>query len=162
MASAKPSPPPLAPRVLVVDDEPGLRQVLDITFRRQGYDVAQAPGVRQALEAIRQAPQPFPLILTDLLMPDGSGIEVLAAAKARSQATEVLVMTAHSTVEAAIEAMRGGAYDFVTKPFSPAEIAALSAKALEKSSIISENRRLRAQIERLEPSARENCVSIGR
>jgi two-component system response regulator PilR (NtrC family) len=155
MASIPPSMSSLATRVLVVDDEPGLRQVLDITFRRQGYEVVQAPGARRALEAIRQNPQPFPLVLTDLIMPDGSGIDVLTGAKARSNATEVIVMTAHSTVEAAIEAMRHGAYDFVTKPFSPAEIAALAAKALEKSSIVAENRRLRAHLERLEAPARE-------
>ena len=89
-------------------------------------------------------------------MPDGSGIDVLVAAKERSPATEVIVMTAHSTVEAAIDAMRRGAYDFVTKPFSPAEIAALAQKALEKSSIVAENQRLRAQLERLEPTARES------
>ncbi|MCC6555207.1 MAG: sigma-54-dependent Fis family transcriptional regulator [Polyangiaceae bacterium] len=155
MASIPPRMPPTTARVLVVDDEPGLRQVLDITFRRQGYEVVTAPGVRPALEAIRQNPRPFPLVLTDLVMPDGSGIEVLTAAKARSGATEVIVMTAHSTVESAIDAMRNGAYDFVTKPFSPAEIAALAAKALEKSSIITENQRLRAHLERLGPPARD-------
>ncbi|WP_437683717.1 sigma-54-dependent transcriptional regulator [Sorangium sp. So ce131] len=155
MASIPPSIPPNATRVLVVDDEPGLRQVLTITFRRQGYEVVAAPGARAALEAIHQNPQPFPLILTDLVMPDGSGIEVLTAAKARSGATEVIVMTAHSTVESALDAMRRGAYDFVTKPFSPAELAALAAKAIEKSSIVVENQRLRAQIERLDTAARE-------
>ncbi|WP_437719706.1 sigma-54-dependent transcriptional regulator [Sorangium sp. So ce861] len=155
MASISPSIPPTATRVLVVDDEPGLRQVLSIAFRRQGYEVALAPGAGAALEAIRQNPQPFPLILTDLVMPDGSGIEVLAAAKARSSATEVIVMTAHSTVESALDAMRRGAYDFVTKPFSPAELIALAAKALEKSSIVAENQRLRAQLERLDLPSRE-------
>ncbi|AUX33411.1 MULTISPECIES: sigma-54 dependent transcriptional regulator [Sorangium] len=155
MASISPSIPPTATRVLVVDDEPGLRQVLSIAFRRQGYEVALAPGAGAALEAIRQNPQPFPLILTDLVMPDGSGIEVLAAAKARSSATEVIVMTAHSTVESALDAMRRGAYDFVTKPFSPAEVIALAAKALEKSSIVAENQRLRAQLERLDLPSRE-------
>ena len=155
MASVPPSIPSSAPRVLVVDDEPGLRQVLDITFRRKGYEVLQARGARPAIEAIRQNPQPFPLVLTDLVMPDGSGIEVLTAAKARNAATEVIIMTAHSTVESAIEAMRGGAYDFVTKPFSPAEIAALADKALEKSSIVTENKRLRAHLERLEPPSRD-------
>ncbi|XXX82759.1 sigma-54 dependent transcriptional regulator [Sorangium sp. So ce134] len=155
MASIPPSIPPNATRVLVVDDEPGLRQVLTIAFRRQGYEVVLAPGARAALEAIRQNPQPFPLILTDLVMPDGSGIEVLTAAKARSGATEVIVMTAHSTVESALDAMRHGAYDFVTKPFSPAELIALAAKALEKSSIVAENQRLRAQLERLDQPSRE-------
>ncbi|WP_438030925.1 sigma-54-dependent transcriptional regulator [Sorangium sp. So ce233] len=155
MASISPSIPSNATRVLVVDDEPGLRQVLTIAFRRQGYEVVIAPGARAALEAIRQNPQPFPLILTDLVMPDGSGIEVLRAAKARSGATEVIVMTAHSTVESALDAMRHGAYDFVTKPFSPAELTALAAKALEKSSIVAENQRLRAQLERLDLPSRE-------
>ncbi|KYF68890.1 Fis family transcriptional regulator [Sorangium cellulosum] len=155
MAPIPPSIPPNATRVLVVDDEPGLRQVLTIAFRRQGYEVVIAPGARAALEAIRQNPQPFPLILTDLVMPDGSGIDVLRAAKARSGATEVMVMTAHSTVESALDAMRHGAYDFVTKPFSPAELTALAAKALEKSSIVAENQRLRAQLERLDLPSRE-------
>ncbi|MGK4004321.1 sigma-54 dependent transcriptional regulator [Sorangium sp. So ce1036] len=155
MASIPPSVPLNATRVLVVDDEPGLRQVLTVALRRQGYEVAVAPGAGAAIEAIRQNPQPFPLILTDLVMPDGSGIEVLTAAKARSGATEVIVMTAHSTVESALDAMRHGAYDFVTKPFSPAELAALAAKALEKSSIVTENQRLRAQLERRDAGARE-------
>src|SRR4051812_29862295 len=153
MSSIAPSVPPTATKVLVVDDEPGLRQVLEITFRRQGYEVVTAPGARTAIEAIRQHPQPFPLVLTDLVMPDGSGIDVLAAAKERSEATEVIVMTAHSTVEAALEAMRRGAYDFVTKPFSPAEMSAIAEKALEKSSIRTENQRLRAQLERIEHPA---------
>ncbi len=113
------------------------------------------PGARAALEALKQNPQPFPLVLTDLVMPDGSGIDVLSAAKQRTDATEVIVMTAHSTVEAAIEAMRKGAYDFVTKPFSPAEIAAIAQKALEKSSLVSENQRLKAHLERLEHDGRE-------
>ncbi|WP_437873592.1 sigma-54-dependent transcriptional regulator [Sorangium sp. So ce363] len=155
MASIPPSIPQSATRVLVVDDEPGLRQVLHIAFHRKGYEVVVAPGARAAIEAIRQNPQPFPLVLTDLVMPDGSGIEVLTAAKARSNATEVIVMTAHSTVESALDAMRHGAYDFVTKPFSPAELTALAAKALEKSSIVAENQRLRAQLERLDLPSRE-------
>src|SRR6185436_3858749 len=114
-ASLPPSVLPTPTRVLVVDDEPALRHVLAVAFKRQGYEVISAAGVKLALEALRQNPQPFPVVLTDLVMPDGSGIEVLTAAKARSPATEVIVMTAHSTVEAALEAMRHGAYDFVTK-----------------------------------------------
>ena len=135
-----------APSVLVVDDEPGLREVLEITLRRQGYSVQTAAGVRAALEALAEHATPFPLVLTDLVMPDGSGMEVLTAARRRSPHTQVIVITAFSTVESAIDAMRGGAYDFVTKPFSPAEIAALAGKALEKSLIIAENERLRAAL----------------
>jgi two-component system response regulator PilR (NtrC family) len=137
---------PPSKKILVVDDEPGLRKMLEILFRREGFEVVTAPGCRSALESIQQSPQPFPVVLTDLAMPDGSGLEVLAAAKQRSPNTEVVLITAHSTVENAIAAMRSGAYDFVTKPFEPAELTALVAKALEKQALVSENQRLRAQV----------------
>lgn len=137
-------PPPL--RILVVDDEPGIRQMLDILFRRAGYDVVQAAGHRQALEALRQSPQPFPVVLTDLRMPDGSGLDVLTACKTRDQTTEVILITAHSSIENAIDAMRAGAYDFVTKPPDAAELVALVAKAFEKHLLNSENVRLRALV----------------
>ncbi len=143
---ASPSVVPAAVRILVVDDEPGLRQMLGILLRRHGYEVAEVAGYVAAREAIDQSPQPFPLVLTDLAMPDGSGLDVLAHAKRRTSATEVIVITAHSTVENAIGAVRAGAYDFVRKPFDTAELVALVQKALEKHEIVRENRRLRAQI----------------
>lgn len=152
--ASPPSVPPARPKVLIVDDEPAFRQVLQIAFQKRGFDVALAPGVQTALEAVEQHPTPFPLVLTDLVMPDGSGMDVLSAAKARSQATEVIVMTAHSTRESALEAMRRGAYDFVTKPFSMAEICTIADKALEKSSLITENRQLKARLEHFVPSER--------
>ncbi|HET9931448.1 MAG TPA: sigma-54 dependent transcriptional regulator [Polyangiaceae bacterium] len=144
-------PPPL--KVLVVEDEPGLREMLGILFRREGYEVVLAPGAMSAIEAIQQHPQPFPVVLTDLAMPDGSGLDVLAAAKTRSSATEVILITAHSSLENAIAAMRLGAYDFVAKPFQSGELAALVAKALEKQAIVAENLRLRAQMR--DPDSRE-------
>ncbi len=144
-------PPPL--KILVVEDEPGLREMLGILFRREGYEVVAAPGAKAAIEAIMQHPQPFPVVLTDLSMPDGSGLDVLAAAKSRSPSTEVILITAHSSLENAIAAMRLGAYDFVAKPFQSAELAALIAKALEKQALVAENLRLRAQVG--DPAARE-------
>src|SRR5690606_2774885 len=95
--------PPHAARILLIDDEPGLRQTLGILFRREGYEVTALPGARSAREAISQSPRPFAIVLTDLLMPDGSGMDVLVAAKERDPATQVIVMTAHSTIEAAVE-----------------------------------------------------------
>jgi two-component system, NtrC family, response regulator PilR len=133
-------------QLLIVDDEPGIRQMLEILFRREGYSVVAVPGYRQAAEAIAQSPNPFPVIITDLKMPDGSGLEVLATAKARSPRTEVIVITAHSSVDSAIEAVRGGAYDFVAKPFDPSEMAARVGRALEKHALSSENARLRALV----------------
>ncbi|HVR18066.1 MAG TPA: sigma-54 dependent transcriptional regulator [Polyangiaceae bacterium] len=137
---------PPAVKLLIVEDEPSLRQMLEILFKREGYSVVSAPGYRAAAEAIAQHPQPFPVILTDLSMPDGSGLDLVPAAKSRSPASEVILITAHSTVENAILAMRSGAYDFVAKPFDPAELAALVAKALEKGALVNENLRLRARV----------------
>lgn len=139
--------PPVS-RVLIVDDEPALRQTLGILLKRQGYEIVQAAGHREALEALRGANQPFPVVLTDLAMPDGSGLDVLAAAKSRSDSTQVILITAHSTVENAVQAMTGGAYDFVTKPFDSGELTALVAKAFEKYGLITENVSLRAQVDR--------------
>jgi two-component system response regulator PilR (NtrC family) len=100
-------------RILVVDDEPGLRQMLQILLRREGYEPLLAPGFEQAVEAIEGTPRPFPVVLTDLAMPDGSGLDVLAAAKRRSKETEIIMMTAHSSVPNAVSAMRAGAFNFV-------------------------------------------------
>jgi two-component system, NtrC family, response regulator PilR len=148
-------PPPL--KLLIVEDEPSLRQMIEILFRREGYTVVTAPGYRAACEAINGQPQPFPVVLTDLAMPDGSGLDLVSVAKARSAATEVVLLTAHSTVENAILAMRSGAYDFVAKPFQPSELSALVAKALEKGALTSENLRLRAAV-----GAREGKDLVGR
>jgi two-component system response regulator PilR (NtrC family) len=142
-------------RLLVVDDEPALREMLEIMLSREGYGVVSAPGYQVAVEAIAQAPQPFPVILTDLAMPDGSGLDVLAAAKQRSAATEVILITAHNSVENAIAAMTAGAFNFVTKPFDPAGLAALVRKALEKHALVEENSRLKAQVNKAAPGSSE-------
>ncbi|MBK9002283.1 MAG: sigma-54-dependent Fis family transcriptional regulator [Myxococcales bacterium] len=122
--------------------------MLQIALKREGYEVVSVAGFRAAAEALATSPQAFPVVLTDLSMPDGSGFDVLAAAKRRDPSSEVILITAHSTVENAITAMRGGAYDFVTKPFQPSELAALVQKALEKHDLTRENTRLRARVER--------------
>jgi two-component system response regulator PilR (NtrC family) len=137
--------------VLVVDDEPGLREMLSILFRREGYEVAAVPGFLAARDALRLAPTPYGVVLADLMMPDGSGLDVVTAAKEVSLDTEVIIMTAHSTVESAIDAMKRGAYDFVTKPFATSELRALVAKAFEKRALAEENARLRAQVDRHQP-----------
>ncbi|RYE84602.1 MAG: sigma-54-dependent Fis family transcriptional regulator, partial [Myxococcales bacterium] len=135
-----------ARQVLVVDDEPSLRQMLEVLFRRHGFEVRLAPGFQAGREAIQAAPQPFPLVLTDLLMPDGSGLDILQCAKERAASTEVIVMTAHSAIETAVDAMRRGAYDFIQKPFASLELITLAQKAIEKGQLVAENSRLRARI----------------
>src|SRR5580700_11849990 len=111
---------PKAP-ILVVDDEPGLRDMLAILFRREGLEVTLAPGFTAGRDAVTNAPEPYAVVLTDLLMPDGSGMDLLTLVKNRTARTEVIVMTAHGDVQSAIDAMKGGAYDFVTKPFATNE-----------------------------------------
>jgi two-component system response regulator PilR (NtrC family) len=154
-----PAPPPelRRARLLVVDDEPGLREMLGILFRREGLDVTLAPGFDTARDAVANAPEPYAVVLTDLLMPDGSGIDLLSIVKQRSARTEVIVMTAHGGVDSAIEAMKRGAYDFVTKPFATSELRALVQKALEKGALLAENERLRAQLAR-----ERGCELLGR
>ena len=134
--------------VLVVDDEPSLRDMLTILFKRDGFDVTAAPGVEAAREAIAGSPTPYGIVLTDLLMPDGSGLDVLTSARQRSTQTEVIVMTAHSTLETAVEAMKRGAYDFITKPFANLELRAVVEKAFEKRALLAENQALRAIVSR--------------
>ena len=137
--------------ILVVDDEPGLRDMLSILFRREGFDVTAAPGFVSGKEALLNAPSPYGVLLTDLMMPDGSGLDLLSLARERSPGTETIVMTAHSTLETAIEAMRRGAYDFVAKPFGTSELRALVHKAFEKRAIVAENKQLHARLDRERP-----------
>src|SRR5690606_1278352 len=93
----------------------------------------------------------------DLAMPDGSGLDVLSAAKRRDQTSEVILMTAHSTVDNAVAAMRSGAFNFVTKPFDAEQLAVLVDKAVESHALLNENVRLRAQV-----SARSTPDIVGK
>ncbi|MFO0665927.1 MAG: sigma-54 dependent transcriptional regulator [Polyangiaceae bacterium] len=138
-------------RILVVDDEPSMREVLSIFLRRKGYDVQLVPGYGAALDAIRNSPEPYAVVLTDLMMPDGSGLDLLTEIRSRGESTEIIVMTAHSSIETALEAMRRGAYDFIQKPFTNAELKALLDKALEKRALSRENEQLKARIDREQP-----------
>ena len=137
--------------ILVVDDEPGLRDMLSILFRRDGYEVTTAAGVIAAREALSNATKAYGVVLADLMMPDGSGLEIVTFAKAQRTDIEVIIMTAHSTIETAIDAMKRGAYDFVTKPFATAELRVLVAKAFERRALVTENTRLKAQVARHQP-----------
>jgi two-component system response regulator PilR (NtrC family) len=135
----------MAARILVADDEAGLREMLGVLLRRAGYEVELFEGCRRALARLAQQPA-FDLVITDLAMPDGSGMEILEAIKQRDDALQVIMVTAFASTEQAVEAMRLGAYDYIQKPFKNSEILAQIDKALEKRSIVHENRALRAQV----------------
>jgi two-component system response regulator PilR (NtrC family) len=132
-----------AARILVVDDESSLRQMMDVLLRRLGHDVQLASGVAEASELITSGPGPFDLIMTDLMMADGNGLQVLDLARQVSENTQVLLVTAHGSVETAVEAMRRGAYGYLEKPLSVAAARAVVEKALEKRALLKDNAALR-------------------
>ena len=116
--------------------------MLAVLLRREGYSVELASGGPEALAKIAAA-EPLDLVVTDLVMPDGSGMTVLDAARARDDATQVVLITAYATTEQAVDAMRRGAYDYIQKPFKNHELLATVEKALEKHDIVADNRTLR-------------------
>ncbi len=133
-------------KILVVDDEPSNRQVLGRILAREGYEVAQASDGRAALEMVREGG--IALVLADLRMPGMDGMELLRAIRVVERDIEVIVMTAYGTVEVAVDAMKEGAYDFITKPLRRVELVTTVRKALEKQHLAGENRVLRARLER--------------
>ncbi len=133
------------PTILLVDDEQSNLQSLSRIMTREGYAVISAPDAKQGLELLRR--HSVNVLLTDLKMPQMSGTDLLKAAKAVAPEVEVVIMTAYGTVENAVEAMKEGAYDFVTKPLKRAHIVGVVKRVLEKQSLIVENRALRAQLE---------------
>ena len=135
----------MSARILVCDDEASLREMLQILLRREGYRVDVVDGVHAAREQLGSA-DPYDVVITDLVMPDGTGMEVLDAVRARSIDTQTLMVTAFATTEQAVEAMRKGAYDYVQKPFRNHELLATLEKALEKRAIVAENQTLRAEV----------------
>jgi DNA-binding NtrC family response regulator len=119
---------PLGERVLVVDDEANVRTVLCALLERDGLAAVQAAGGQEALERLRTAP--FAAVLTDLKMPGVDGLELLSAVGREFPGMPVVLLTAHGTVETAIQAMRLGAFDFLTKPFDRDEVRTVVRKAV--------------------------------
>ncbi len=124
-------------KILVVDDELSMREFLSILLEREGYDVTVAGSADEALRTMESAL--FDLVLSDVNMPGLSGIELLGRIKNMSPETAVLILTAFSTSEQAVEAMKLGAYDYVCKPFKNEEIKQLIKNALEKQGLKREN-----------------------
>jgi len=115
-------------RILVVDDEQSMREVLSILLRKEGYDVSVCDGGVAAIERLQK--ELFDLVITDLKMPRVSGIEVLRSARSVNPACRVIVVTAFGTTATAVEAMKLGAYDYLSKPFEVEEVRRLVREAL--------------------------------
>jgi two-component system, NtrC family, response regulator AtoC len=129
-------------RVLVVDDEENIRLVLQTLLRAHGYEVETAENGARALAALERFAPDF--VLADVRMPEMNGIELCAAIRARGSDAAVIVMSAYGSVELALEAIKAGAYDYVSKPFKQDEVLLVLAKAEERESLRRENRALKA------------------
>ena len=138
---------PDATTVLVVDDEASHLASIEKIVRREGMRALTADSARAALELARR--HRVHVVLTDLMMPGTSGMELLRAVKEISPDTEVVVMTAYGTVEAAVQAMREGAYDFIEKPLKRVTLVKSLRKAAERWSLLNENRTLRQELKLL-------------
>ena len=141
-------------KLLVVDDEKNLRLVVQKEMSRQGHDVETAEDGESAWLLLDG--QDFDVLLCDINMPRLDGISLLRRTRERCQnPPEVIMLTGQATVETAIEAMKLGAYDYLTKPYRIAELSALVGQAAEKQQLRVDNQRLRAQIARTHPSMPE-------
>ena len=131
--------------ILIVDDERSMREFMRIALTRAGHEVevADSPAAAKLAYDARD----FDLVITDLKMPGGSGLDVLEGVKAVRPHTQVVVVTAFATPETAIQAMKRGAYDYLTKPFKVDEIGVVVERALERRTLLRDNLELRAELE---------------
>lgn len=131
-------------KILIVDDETIVRNFLAETLRRKNLDVTTAENGQKALAALKETT--FDMVITDMKMPDLTGIDILRKVKELSPSTIVVVITGFGSIENTVEAMRHGAFNYLIKPFSPDTIEALIDKASEHMSLLEENKYLRQQI----------------
>src|SRR5918911_2400252 len=145
-----------ATRLLVAEDEANLRLVLQKELQRLGFRVDVVPDGEAALRRLEEGN--VDVLLSDINMPRMDGIELLRRVRERPNPPEVIMLTGHATVDTAIEAMKLGAYDYLTKPYHITELDALVQQAAEKRRLRVDNQRLRQQLER--QSAMPEIVSV--
>jgi two-component system, NtrC family, response regulator HydG len=134
------------PSILIVDDDPAMGQMLASMLGDAGYQQTVATSAAEALEAARH--QDFDAVLSDIKMPGGSGVELVGQLREIRVGTPVVLMTAFGSIDSAVDAMRAGAFDYVTKPFRRGEITVVMDRALEHRALELENRRLRAAVDK--------------
>jgi len=137
----------MSPRVklLIVDDESSMLDFLSILFQGVGYEVTTARSVAEAHKQLER--NAFDLVLCDILMPDGNGLDLLREIKANGGGPPVVMMTAYTSTKSAIEAMKLGAADYISKPFDVEELKIVAQKALERAELADENVYLRRELE---------------
>lgn len=138
--------------LLFVDDDNEFRGIASQWFTRRGFHVQEAPGVNDALRLLQD--RQFDVVVSDMAMPGLTGLDLLQRIKELSPDCEVLLLTGQATVETAVQAMKFGAYDFLSKPFPLPELEALIQKAYERRQLNKENSQLKAVLERNQPKLR--------
>ncbi len=131
-------------RILVADDEASIREFLRIALHRSGYEVETAGSVAEARKKLDVGS--IDLLVCDLMMPDGSGMDLLREIKAKTPDLPVVMITAHSTARSAVEALKHGAFDYVAKPFDVDELLIVVGKALEEKELVEENVHLKREL----------------
>ncbi len=131
-------------RILIVDDEPSMRRVLATILAREQHELTEAESIAAARAAL--SAEPFDVLLVDQRLPDGEGLGLLSAVREADPLTPLVLVTAYATVELAVEAMRCGAFDVVTKPFTPESIVAVVRRACERAELLRENARLKQEV----------------
>ena len=144
-------------RIIVVDDQELMRDSLSETLARAGYEVESFSVGAEALEDVRA--NGTDAVITDLKMPGMSGIELLEGVVGATKGTvPVIVITAYGTISTAVEAMKKGAFDYITKPFEPDEIELLVGRAMEHARLVEENASLRRELGRTGPVGARQLV----
>lgn len=131
-------------KILIVDDEKNILKGVSMTLKESGYDIETALSSEEAIEKFNQ--NSFNLIITDLKLPGKSGIELLAYTKSKDPDIPVIMITAFGTIENAVEAMKKGAFNYLTKPINPDELMTLTSEALEKYELRKENTTLKSEL----------------
>ncbi len=133
-------------KILVVDDEESMRHMLSLILKREGYEVRAAENGREAL--LKVETETFRFILCDIIMPEMDGLQFLQTLKAKKIDAPVIMMSAFGNLDTAVEAMKRGAYDYISKPFQADEILLTLRKAEERENLREENSRLRQEVRR--------------
>ena len=131
-------------KILIVDDEKGIRDFLEIMLKKEGYRVSSAPGGEEAMRLFNNSS--YDLVISDVRMKGMGGVELLKSIKEINPETVVLMITAYASVDTAIDAMKAGAYDYITKPFKVDEVKHIIRNALDKKRLETENILLKREL----------------
>jgi len=131
-------------RLLVIDDDPNVLEVMVTVLKGKGYDVDSAPNGKLGIKALEN--DTYDLVLTDLMMPDVSGMDILYQVVAQSPKSKCIILTGHATIKSSVEAIKKGAFDYITKPITASELLVVVEKALQFKQLEQENERLRREL----------------